>query len=111
MNDFGVNITGFTGVVKPRSFVLPKNPTTKQRTFRIVSGIGCSPEAGTRRTIKGTWLSDGAPDTISSYDFEYVINPMGKHVARLPEEQNDVEPVKLVSEVPVATKPIKRKRG
>ena len=85
--------------MKPRSFFLPKNPTITQRSFVIVSGPGTSPESNTRRTVRGTWLSDGAPDTISSYDFQYVINPKGVKVERLPEPEVEITPVKLATEL------------
>lgn len=98
MNDFGINISGAFGVVKPRSFSLPKNSSVKDRTFLIESGSGCSPEIGTGRKIKGRWLADNMPDTISSYDFEHVLLD-GKKVNRLPEEVIDVQPVMLTSEV------------
>jgi hypothetical protein len=38
-------------------------------------------------------------DTISSYDFEYVRDKNGKKVERTPEEQLDVQPVMLESEI------------
>ena len=104
MNDFGVNITGFVGVVKPRSFHLPAKPTTEDLSFKIESGSGCSPEKGTRRTIKGRWLSDNAPDTINSHDFSYVIDKDGAKMERLPEEIPDIQPVQLASEKPTVTK-------
>ncbi len=109
MNDFSVNLVQYTGVVKPRSFGLPKNATVKQRSFLCESGIGCDPTPGTRRTVKGRWDSDDMPDTISSYDFEYVVDPEGKRIDRAPEEQSDVEPVQLESE----KKPVlvRRKKG
>ena len=97
MNDFGVNITGGHGVVKPRSFTLPAKPTIKDLTFVIESGPGCSPEVGTARKVKGHWLSDNMPDTISSHDFSYVTIGSEK-VQRTAEETLDVQPVKLPSE-------------
>jgi hypothetical protein len=108
VNDFGINITGYHGVVKPRSFSLPKNATVAERTFVIASGPGTSPEPG-RRTVRGTWLSDGAQDTISSYDFEYLKAPNGDIVKRLPEPVDDTVPVKLAGEEPQAK--VRRKRG
>ena len=98
MNDFSVNLKGYTGVVKPRSFHLPAKATVKQRSFLCESGIGCDPTPGTRRTIKGRWDNGDMPDTISSYDFEYVVDPEGKRLDRVPEEVSDVTPVQLASE-------------
>jgi hypothetical protein len=110
MHDFGnINLVGYIGVVKPRSFSLPKYATTKQRSFLIESGVGTLPDAGTRRVIKGRWLSDDAPDTISTYDFEYVLDKEGKKVDRLPEPVDDTMPVKLAGEEPQAK--VRRKRG
>ena len=109
MNDFSVNLKGYTGVVKPRSFGLLKNCTAGQRSFKITSGIGCDPTPSTRRTIKGHWVGDGMPDTISSYDFEYVLDPEGKRIDRAPEEVSDVQPVQLESEKKPAL--VRRKKG
>ena len=99
MNDFGINIAGYTGVVKQRSFELPKNATVRQRSFIIESGPGCSPESGTKRTIRGIWLTDKAGESISSYDLEHVVSLDGKRVNRLPEEVLDVQPVQLTAEI------------
>lgn len=57
-----------------------------------------SPEAGTRRTVRGHWVADSMPDTISSYDFEYLLADDGKKVSRLPEPVDDTVPVKLTTE-------------
>lgn len=98
MNNFGVDITGFIGIVRPKSFHLPEWPTTKDLSFKIESGIGCLSTKGTRRTIKGRWVADNAPDTINSNDLEYVLDQEGKKVSRLPEEVSDVQPVQLDNE-------------
>jgi hypothetical protein len=99
MNDFAIDITDFVGFVKPRSFALPKNATEQQRAFYIASGPGTSPATGTQRKIRGHWVADNMKDTISSYDFEYVRDKNGKKVERTPEEQLDVQPVMLESEI------------
>lgn len=101
MNRFGKDITGYTGVVNLRSFFLPKNSTKAQRSFVIANGPGCAAIPGTQSTVKGTWLSDGMPDTISAYSFEYVIDLQGHPVNPLPETIDDVEPVKLPGETSV----------
>ena len=105
-----MNLTGYTGVVKPRSFSLPKDATVKQRSFLIESGVGTLPDPGTRRVIKGRWLSDNAPDTISSYDFDFVWDKNGKRVDRLPEPVDDTVPVKLAEEVEKPQAKVRRKR-
>lgn len=110
MNDFGIDIAGHTGVVKQRSFELPKNATVRQRSFIIESGPGCNPEPGTKRTIRGKWLSDGAVESISSYDLEHALSPAGKRVNRLPEAIVDVQPVQLESEMTKEGKPKPRGR-
>lgn len=98
MNDFGVDITGYFGFVKVRSFSLPKNATNKQRAFKIESGPGTQPTPGTRRTIRGRWAEDNMPDTISSYDFAWCTKTSGEIVDRLPEPVDDTVPVKLTTE-------------
>lgn len=111
MNDFGVSILGCTGIVKPRSFGLANKANLKDRSFAIEAGAGCEPTVGTQRKIKGHWLIDNMKDTISSYDFEYVLNKDGKKIERTPEEQMDVQPVLLETEVR-ETKPttVRRKK-
>jgi hypothetical protein len=99
MNDFAVDITDLVGVVNPRSFSLSDKKTEKGRSFKIVSGAGCLPTVGTQRKIKGYWITDKMPDTINSYDFEYVLGKDGKRIERTPEEQSDVEPVMLAGEI------------
>lgn len=117
LNDFGTDITGFHGIVKGKAFVFGKDASTKERTFVVASGPGCSPFPG-RRTIRGMWLSDGANDTVSSYDFEHVIDLQGKKVNRLPEAVDDTEPVQVAGETGVpglppieALKKVRRKRS
>jgi hypothetical protein len=110
MNDFGVSIKGLVGIVKPRSFGLAKADILN-RSFKIESGIGCDPTPNTRRTIKGHWLCDKMPDTLNSYDFEWVISKDGTRVDRAPEEVSDVQPVQLASECTTAPKLVRRKKG
>lgn len=96
MNDFGKNIAGYTGVVKSRFFRVPT--TEEGRKYRIEGGPGCLPDVGTRRTLWGRWAVDNMGDTISSYDFEYVLDKEGKRTSRLPEPEMDVTPVQLATE-------------
>jgi hypothetical protein len=96
MNDFKTSIQGCTGVVKARAFhqnILGLEFKTKhQRTFVIEDGLGCSPAPGTPRRITGHWL-DGKRDTISSYDFEYVIkNGKEIHQTEVPSCEVDIAP-------------------
>lgn len=109
MNDFGLNITGFHGVLKDNR---GKNlKTEKERTFVIESGKGCDPSLGTKRSLRGYWLADGLREEMSSYDFKYVINPKtGEKTNTIPEPEYDVEPVRLASEIE-AQKTVRRKRG
>jgi hypothetical protein len=111
MNDFGVNIKGYVGVVKIGIYHLPKKATVEDRSFNIFSGTGCDPIPGTLRSIRGHWVSDDMPDSISSYDFEYVLDPEGKRIDRTPEEVSDVQPVKLASECATAPALVRRKKG
>ena len=82
----------------------------KQRSFIIANGPGTSPEPNTRRTVRGSWLSDGAQETLSSYDFEYVKDLQGKAINRLPEPVDDTVPVKLAEEVEKPQAKVRRKR-
>jgi hypothetical protein len=109
MNDFSVNLVGCIGVVKDHFFGVGKGASEKKRSFNIVSGVGCDPTPGTRRTVKGNWLSDGVPDTLSSYDFLYILDIGGHRIDRTPEEVSDVEPVQLESEKKPAL--VRRKKG
>lgn len=109
LNDYGRDLTGCVGIVKPRSFTLPAKPTIKQLSFKIESGPGCSPEPG-KRTVKGYWLSDNARDTLSSYDFAYALDKDGKRINRLPEEVLDVQPVQLLPTVQEKPIVVKRKK-
>lgn len=116
MNDFGVDITGYIGIVKAKHFSLPKDATIKQRAFIIESGPGTSPTVG-RRTIRGHWASDNAPDTVSSYDFEWCTKKSGEIVDRLPEYVDDTKPVVVEDEAPglpskeeLKAKKVRRKR-
>lgn len=111
MNDFGVSIHTFVGVVKPRSFGLGPKATLTDRKFKIESGPGCEPTLGTLRKVKGHWLSDMMPDSLSSYDFEYVLDTHGVKLERLPEEVLDVQPVKLASECATPPALVRRKKG
>jgi hypothetical protein len=111
MNDFRVNLAGYTGIVKDHFFNVGKGASEKKRSFLCESGIGCDPTPGTRRAIKGNWVADGMPDSLSSYDFEYVVDPEGKRIDRAPEEVSDVQPVKLASECATAPKLVRRKKG
>lgn len=83
----------------------------------MAGGPGCSPSPG-KRTVRGQWLSDGATDTISSYDFEYMKDLQGNVVNRLPEYIDDTKPVVVADEAPglpskeeLQAKKVRRKRG
>ena len=71
MNDYGINLKGITGVFKVKLFYKPK-ASEKERTFVCEGGSGLNPQVGTSRKITGHWESDGARDTISSYDLESI---------------------------------------
>lgn len=122
MNNFGINIAGYTGVCQVRpgfNWSRTKGKgTVADRSFHIESGPGCRPESGTRRAVQGRWLDDRGPGSLQSDDFEYLIDPKGKRVSKLPEEPTDVEPVMLAGETNVPGLPpideikkVRRKRG
>jgi hypothetical protein len=70
MNDFRMDLTGMTAVLKPRNF-WRKPSTAKQRTLTVLSGPGCNPDPAWGRNI--ICQCGTARETISSYDLEYVI--------------------------------------
>jgi hypothetical protein len=72
MNDFGIDLKGKHGVFKEGIFYLPK-ASAKAREFICEGGSGCDPTVGTGRKLTGKWVSDGARDTINSYDLEYLL--------------------------------------
>jgi hypothetical protein len=109
LNDFGIDITGFTGLVRNPPGMRPRTIPEKERWFKLESGSGCKPELGTNRKVKGHWLADNYRDTINSYDLEYVLDPKGKRVSRLPEEKFEVEVVGPTKESPKSA-PLKVKR-
>lgn len=106
MNDFGVNIAGFTGVMRNRP--KQKQYSVAERTVLIKEGYGCNPGPGLRY-VSVRWEDDGKPDKISTHDLEYVIDTHGKRINKLPEQVVDLEPVKLTSEVVAAPKKVRRK--
>ena len=71
MNDYSLNLKGILGIFKSKLFYKPK-ASEKERTFVCEGGSGLSPQVGTSRKITGHWESDGARDTISSYDLECI---------------------------------------
>lgn len=103
MNDFDVNLTGLVGIMKSKIFYKPNRPE-KERMFKCDSGPGCEPTELKLRKIKGHWVTDKMPDTLSSSDFEAYIDSKGKKHLR------PVDPDVEVEQVPeVQTKPKKEK--
>ena len=110
MNDWGVNLKGKHGVMKAGIFYKPK-ASIAERTFVLEGGLGCDPTPNTPRKVTGFWLSDKAKDTLSSYDFEYLIIN-GKNVRPRVTGDPPPEPVMKVEE-PEADEPqakVRRKR-
>ena len=79
VHDFGnINLKGKQGVFKAALFYKGYLPGTSkvgaaERTFLCEGGPGCDPTIGTGRKMTGKWMSDGARDTINSYDLEYML--------------------------------------
>ena len=109
MNDWGVNLKGKHGVMKAGIFYKPK-ASIAERTFVLEGGLGCDPTPNTPRKVTGFWLSDKAKDTLSSYDFEYLIIN-GKNVRPRVTGDPPPDPTPIVEAYePEEQKPVRRKR-
>lgn len=87
MNDFGINIMGFTAVMKPRNF-WKKKATDKERTVVVTGGSGCIPEMAYGRWIECR-TGPGTHETVSSYDLDYVITAEGKKIHHIEPKEPD----------------------
>jgi len=117
MNDFGINIAGLTGVLKPRNFY--KKPSTdKERTVVVIQGSGCNPDPAWGRNIE-VRTGPKTHETISSYDLEYVISdgkkirhievgPTDSYVCGAPEPPVSVHP--SIPPAPEKPRNVRRKR-
>lgn len=115
MNDFGINLKGKQGVFKAALFYkgyLPGTPKvgTAERTFLCEGGSGCDPTVGTNRKVTGSWVSDGARDTINSYDLEYVLIDGAKLKQTVTGDPVEDKPTPLPEPEPVPDAPQKKVR-
>jgi hypothetical protein len=100
MNDFGIRLEGLQGVIKDLVFY-KKGTSPATRTFQIRTGPGCEPsgEVTMRRQVEGflvKWPNN--LETVSSYDFEYILGPRGKKIYPIepPEIELDIAPEPVV---------------
>lgn len=116
MNDFGINLKGYKGILKGQTFykytlvkgVLHPCPE-KERVFVFESGKGLEP-GGSNRYITGHFEIDGFKGTIHSYDLEAVISPEGKRIK--PRVVGDIVPDPVVApDVPELTTRAAKPRG
>ena len=87
-NDFNYDLIGRHVICKQKGFVFPPDASVKERTFVVSTDPGYRAERYSR-TIKGRWLVDDLPDTISTYGVEAII-VNGKTITR-PDESNYTE--------------------
>jgi len=117
MNDFGIDITGLTAVLKARNFY--KKPSTdKERTVVVIQGSGCDPDPARGRNIE-VRTGPNTHEQISSFDLEYVISGGKKiyhiepdlvdaYVCGIPEPPLSVHP--SIPAAPEKPRNVRRKR-
>ena len=88
MNDFRMDLTGMTAILKPRNF-WKKPSTVKERTLTVLNGPGCNPDPAWGRQIR--CACGETRETISSYDLEYVIKDKVKIYQTDDERNEEVE--------------------
>lgn len=121
MNDFGVNLRGYRGIMKGKTFYkytmvkgVIKPCPEKERIFVFESGKGLEPD-GSNRNIFGHFEHSGFKGTIDNYSLEAVIAPDGT-VIKVPviSFTDETKPAPVAAKDPEAepapSKLVRRKR-